>query len=170
MATDSSDAELLLFTNYKSTLHKSFIDMFRKGELTDATLTCDGKRVRVHKFLLSSASAFFDNAFKKHEGDCNIPITDVTHDDLIKVLEYIYNGEVALEPSKVRAFVDAAKEFAITINDEEMQRVSGRLESTHNEIANTVKQNKSGENQFVYKGFFSSVIDSIFLSYRKRSC
>lgn len=148
MATDSNDAELLLFTNYESILRKSFVDMFRKDELTDATLTCDGKRVRVHKFLLSASSAFFDNEFKKHKGDCNISITNVAHGDLMKVLEYIYNGEVALQHRAVPAFVDAAKQFSITINDDEMQRLSGRLESTHNAIAIPATQNKNGDNEF----------------------
>ncbi|XP_055319722.1 uncharacterized protein LOC129577168 [Sitodiplosis mosellana] len=147
MATVSNDAELLLFTNYESTLHKSFVDMFRKEELTDATLICDSKRVRIHKFLLSASSSFFNNVFKKHGGDCNISIKNVAYDDLIKVLEYIYNGEAALHPTKVNAFIDAANKFSVTISGDKIQKVSAHLGSTHNEIKlDTLKWNVQCDN------------------------
>lgn len=124
MASDLNDAEPLVFTNYKSTLHKSFVDMFLNEKLTDGTLICDNKTIRIHKFLLSASSSFFNNIFKKYEGDCKVSIKNVDYDDLLKVLEYIYNGETKLYPNKVKSFIDATYKLSVTINDDEIRRIS----------------------------------------------
>lgn len=127
MASDSDDLEPLVFTNYETILHKSFVDMFLNEKLTDGTLICDNRTIRIHKFLLSASSSFFNNIFKKYEGDCKVSIKNVSYDDLLKVLEYIYNGQATLHPSKVKSFIDATKKLSVTINDDEIRRISANI-------------------------------------------
>lgn len=118
MATCSkkSDEEQLTFTNYDSTVQRSFVDMFRKQELTDVTLICESKPIRAHKFLLSAASSFFNNIFKNSAADSTHHIKNVTHALMLAVLEYIYEGQVAIDGSQVAAFLDAAKQLSVSID------------------------------------------------------
>lgn len=149
MAIEANDAEPLVFKNYESTLLKSFADMFRKEELTDATLICANRRIRVHKFLLSASSPFFDNIFKMYKCECKIFIKNINYDDLMNALEYIYNGQVAIQPSDFFAFVNAAHKLSIKISDDELQRVSTILGLSIGELklrSGLCQNNQCGKN------------------------
>lgn len=110
------DTDSLIFPNYDSMLHQSFVDMFIKGELTDATLICDNKRIQVHKFLLAAKSTFFKKVFNKPENIRKLEISNVNYDDLMTVLEYIYSGKVVLHPSNVASFMDATKQLSVAVD------------------------------------------------------
>lgn len=113
--TDTSVGEPLTFANYETILHRSFAEMFDKEELTDAVLICNDKRIRVHKFLLSATSSFFNKMFQKPENHNRLVIRNVSSENLEKVLEYIYKGRVAIDPEKINSFFEAAKKLSVQI-------------------------------------------------------
>lgn len=114
-STDTSVGEPLNFANYETILHQSFAEMFDKEELTDAVLICNDKRIRVHKFLLSATSSFFNKMFKQPENHNRLVIKNVSSENLEKVLEYIYKGRVAIDPEKINSFFEAAKKLSVSI-------------------------------------------------------
>lgn len=123
MASKFSDEEPMIFTNYKPTLYKRFAEMFHSKQLTDAILICENQRIHVHKFLLSAASSFFNKMFKK-TGAHTLHIRNVKHMDLVTILEYIYNGEVALQQNRIAAFLNAAQNLSIPINSKDIETVT----------------------------------------------
>lgn len=117
---DINNKDPLIFTNYKTILQRSFVEMFRTDEFADAILICDGQRIRVHKFLLSAVSSFFDKMFKNHENNHKLLIKHVNYEDLMNVLTYIYNGRVDLHPEKMNSFFNAAKKLSVPTGFNEM--------------------------------------------------
>lgn len=120
----SDDNRVVVFSKYESTLNRAFASMFQDNELTDATLICDNKPIRVHKFVLSAHSSYFDTVFRQNAGDCSIPIKNVSYDDLMKVLEYIYEGYVVIEPCALFSFVRAIAKLSISLDAAQMETIS----------------------------------------------
>lgn len=118
-----SDAEPLIFTNYESTLHQVFGEMFWKKELADAVLICDNRRIDVHKFILSASSSFFNNIFKKSNVN-SLTISNVNRHDLYNVLQYIYTGQVKVQPYQVSSFIDATNKLSVPISCDELKDIS----------------------------------------------
>lgn len=142
-AVDVNEVELMTFTNYDSHLYKSFTGMFCKKELTDTILICEERAIHVHKFLLSASSAFFDDMFKKHPGDCELPISIVNYDDLMLVLEYIYNGRVQLHSNKVSSFTDATNKLLVSIDFDELQMASITSEQNEDDVEDSFRFGKT---------------------------
>lgn len=122
--SETMDDEPLTFKNYNATFYRCFAEMFNKKELSDAILVCDNNRVHVHKFLLSASSPFFNSMFKKAQNN-NLNIMNVKYEDLLRVLDYIYKGQVALHPDKVSSFLDATKKLSVTVDSGELQKLVG---------------------------------------------
>lgn len=118
--SESDDAEPIVFTNYKPTLYKRFAEMFQLKQLTDAILICENQRIHVHKFLLSASSSFFNRQFKKPNMS-TLQIRNVKYADLLTVLEYVYKGEVALSQERFAAFMSAAQNLSIPINEKDIE-------------------------------------------------
>lgn len=120
--SETMDDEPFTFKNYNTTLYQCFAEMFNKKELSDAILVCDNHRIHVHKFLLSASSSFFNNMFKKPHNN-NLNITNVKYEDLLRVLDYIYKGQVAVHPDKLSSFLDATKKLSVPVDSGEMQEL-----------------------------------------------
>ncbi|RVE47075.1 hypothetical protein evm_008259 [Chilo suppressalis] len=78
-------------------------------DLVDVTLTCEGKNIKAHKVILSACSPYFRNVFK--ENPCQHPVIilkDVSADDIVSLLSYMYQGEVFIEESKLSSFLHTA--------------------------------------------------------------
>lgn len=127
---DHNDDELIVFTNYKSKLYGAFSIFFRNDELTDATLQCENKLIRVHKFLLSASSSYFDSVFRQNVDDSKVPIENVSCDILLAVVEYIYNGRVVIQQSKLSSFMEATKGFSIAIESAGIELISVNEQSS----------------------------------------
>lgn len=119
----NEDAEPMVFTNYKPTLYKRFAEMFHLKQLTDAILICENQRIHVHRFLLSASSSFFNRMFKKPTMNI-LHIRNVKYADLTMVLEYVYKGEVALSQERVAAFISAARNLSIPLNEKDIEAVT----------------------------------------------
>lgn len=54
----------LKWNNYSQHIVSALEELRVDDELTDVTLSCDGKRIKAHKVLLSACSVFFKDTFK----------------------------------------------------------------------------------------------------------
>lgn len=54
----------LKWNNYSHHIVNALEELRVDDELTDVTLSCDGRRIKAHKVLLSACSVFFKETFK----------------------------------------------------------------------------------------------------------
>lgn len=152
---DLNDDELIVFTNYELKLYRAFSNFFWNNEFTDALLKCENKLVRVHKFLLSAKSSYFDKIFRQNSvDDCEVPIENVTFDILLVVLEYVYHGRVAIQQSQLSPFMEAANRFSIEIGSGQIDLISVNEQSNDSGGQNSPSSScsdlyiSSGKNSF----------------------
>jgi len=64
-------------------------------ELFDVTLVAGERQIRAHRLILSACSAFFKRLLKLYATpNPLIVMLDVSHCDLMNILDFMYNGEV----------------------------------------------------------------------------
>lgn len=90
-------------------------DTLRTDEdLVDVTLSCEGKRIRAHKMLLSACSTYFRDLFK--ENPCQHPVIifrNVKFDDLAALVDFMYQGEVNVVQEQLASFLTTAELLAV---------------------------------------------------------
>ncbi|XP_043278090.1 uncharacterized protein [Venturia canescens] len=80
-----------------------------QGDLVDVTLAAGGKSFPAHKIVLSAASPFLLDLLKSTP--CQHPVVmlaGVGAEDLESLLEFVYRGEVSVEPSQLPSLLQAA--------------------------------------------------------------
>ncbi|XP_053595425.1 protein abrupt isoform X2 [Microplitis demolitor] len=93
-----------------STSLTSAVQLLRgHGDLVDVTLAAGGRSYPAHKIVLSAASPFLLDLLKSTP--CEHPVVllaGVSSDDLESLLEFVYKGEVSVEPSQLPSLLQAA--------------------------------------------------------------
>jgi len=75
--------------------------MFKQGYMTDYTLVCEGLSLPCHKFILGARSEFFRGLLDTGLSESNantFKVTDVDHDTLMLLLEFLYTGTIQESP------------------------------------------------------------------------
>ncbi|XP_043492428.1 uncharacterized protein LOC122517874 isoform X3 [Polistes fuscatus] len=93
-----------------STSLASAVQLLRgHGDLVDVTLAAGGRSFPAHKIVLSAASPFLLDLLKSTP--CQHPVVmlaGIGADDLESLLEFVYRGEVSVEPSQLPSLLQAA--------------------------------------------------------------
>ncbi|XP_011641428.1 protein abrupt isoform X1 [Pogonomyrmex barbatus] len=79
------------------------------GELVDVTLAAGGRSFPAHKIVLCAASPFLLDLLKSTP--CQHPVVmlaGIGADDLESLLEFVYRGEVSVEPAQLPSLLQAA--------------------------------------------------------------
>ncbi|XP_046141301.1 uncharacterized protein LOC114880886 isoform X1 [Osmia bicornis bicornis] len=79
------------------------------GDLVDVTLAAGGRSFPAHKIVLCAASPFLLDLLKSTP--CQHPVVmlaGIAADDLESLLEFVYRGEVSVEPSQLPSLLQAA--------------------------------------------------------------
>jgi len=81
----------------------------------DVTLACeDGKQVKAHKVVLSSFSSVFQTILKDNPHNHPlIYLTGINHEDIEKILDFIYLGEAIVSKYEFVRFMEVAKKLKI---------------------------------------------------------
>ena len=90
--------------------------MLQEEVLLDCTLVCDGQVIRAHKAVLSSASEYFKKAFASFSSSCHstaIIIKDMPFSDLKAIVDFIYTGDLTIEPSRLTSFIQSADSLKV---------------------------------------------------------
>ncbi|CAK1604224.1 unnamed protein product [Parnassius mnemosyne] len=104
-----ADQFCLRWNNFQTNIVSALDSLKCSEDLVDVTLTCEGRNIKAHKVILSACSPYFRNVFK--ENPCQHPVIilkDVSADDIVSLLSYMYQGEVFIEESKLSSFLHTA--------------------------------------------------------------
>ena len=111
----------LKWNEFSKNVSKTFKELRSENDLFDVTLACIDSKPRTlqaHKLVLSACSNFFKSIFRlktkasKHPNPL-IFLHGVTYDNLILILDFIYNGEVNVQQEDLNSFMTVAEELQI---------------------------------------------------------
>lgn len=137
----SSQQFSLRWNNYLKHITCAFDTLRTDEDLVDVTLSCEGKRIRAHKMLLSACSTYFRDLFKVNailknlslvhfnvkvflkqlfiilqENPCQHPVIifrNVKFDDLAALVDFMYQGEVNVVQEQLASFLTTAELLAV---------------------------------------------------------
>ncbi|XP_011169675.1 protein tramtrack, beta isoform isoform X2 [Solenopsis invicta] len=110
----SSHQISLKWDHYLKHITCAFDTLRTDEDLVDVTLSCEGKRIRAHKMLLSACSTYFRDLFK--ENPCQHPVIifrNVKFDDLAALVDFMYQGEVNVVQEQLASFLTTAELLAV---------------------------------------------------------
>ncbi|XP_012226230.1 protein bric-a-brac 2-like isoform X5 [Linepithema humile] len=110
----SSQQYSLRWNNYLKHITCAFDTLRTDQDLVDVTLSCEGKKIRAHKMLLSACSTYFRDLFK--ENPCQHPVVifrNVKFDDLAALVDFMYQGEVNVVQEQLASFLTTAELLAV---------------------------------------------------------
>ncbi|CAH0728739.1 unnamed protein product, partial [Brenthis ino] len=138
-----ADQFCLRWNNFQTNIVSALDSLKCSEDLVDVTLTCEGRNIKAHKVILSACSPYFRNVFK--ENPCQHPVIilkDVSADDILSLLSYMYQGEVFIEESKLSSFLHTAallqvkgltgvtQQFSVSHKEAKMPALKKRRSST----------------------------------------
>jgi len=91
-------------------------NLYTDQDFTDVTLACESeKQIKAHKAILSASSSFLRRILIDHTSDEDflICLLDVSLDQLQKLVEFIYLGEVRIPEDQLADFLDLGKDMEI---------------------------------------------------------
>ncbi|CAB3372250.1 Hypothetical predicted protein [Cloeon dipterum] len=100
----------LTWGDFSSSLATSIQNFRSQGDLVDVTLSAGGRSFPAHKIVLSAASPFLLDLLKN--ASCNHPILvipGVSPKDMEALLEFVYHGEVSVDPDHLPSLLQAAQ-------------------------------------------------------------
>nr|CAD7438116.1 unnamed protein product [Timema bartmani] len=114
----------LRWNNYLRHITNAFDSLRSDEDLVDVTLSCEGKRIRAHKMLLSACSTYFRDLFKLmrlflllfQENPCQHPVIifrSVKFEDLSALIDFMYQGEVNVVQDQLASFLTTAELLAV---------------------------------------------------------
>ncbi|KAJ1521293.1 hypothetical protein ONE63_002971 [Megalurothrips usitatus] len=104
----------LRWNNYLRHITSAFESLRTDLDLVDVTLSCEGKKIKAHKMLLSACSSYFKDLFK--ENPCQHPVIvfrNVKFVDLEALIDFMYQGEVNVVQEQLASFLTTAELLAV---------------------------------------------------------
>jgi len=95
------------WADHSDTFIRTFPVLYNDESYTDCTIVAEKQFFKAHRVILSSASEFFDEAFKMTPATHHplIFLKDVKAMELRILLDFIYKGEVAIPPNFIPGLV-----------------------------------------------------------------
>ena len=127
------------------------------GDFADVTLACeDGEEVGAHKFLLAGASPFFKNILlrNKHPHPI-IYMRGVDSAVLVAIVNFLYCGEVEMDPKYLDPFLAIAEELKLeglltqSGNDVKTEKFAKPKQTTMHQIRKKLMIEESVENELL---------------------
>jgi len=105
----------LKWTDFNSSVIKSFRNIRDDEDLFDVTFACDDQnQISAHKLILSSSSEYFKNIFKQNKNPHPLLcLLDVSSGEMKSILDYIYYGEVDIDKDDLDRFLSISKRLKI---------------------------------------------------------
>ncbi|XP_037084783.1 longitudinals lacking protein-like [Pollicipes pollicipes] len=105
---------LLRWDNHLPSFACSMKECLDDGDLTDLTISCQGRVLHCHRLVLSVASPHFKQLLKANPGQHPIVIMrDIPYKDIAALLTFIYQGEVTVTEEDLPSFLKTAKALEV---------------------------------------------------------
>jgi len=101
--------------DFNENIITKFSNLRTEGLFFDVTLVCDDqKQINAHKVALSSCSEYFKNILKNNvHSHPMLCLEGINHEDLNRLLDYIYQGEVQIFKDELDRFLKIAQRFKL---------------------------------------------------------
>merc|ERR1712098_1035420 len=109
-------SEKFILTWHMFSTHRQdlFRNLLETQEFSDVTLVSDDQhQYKVHKFILSSCSAVFQNILNCNPLNTSIYLRGINHEELESILQFIYLGEATFYHERMNEFLNVAKNLDI---------------------------------------------------------
>ncbi len=124
----SSECYILKWNGFHESVANSFTDLRKNEEFLDVTLAIDqDHQLSAHKVILSASSPYFHGVLKLNPAQHPVLVMppNVRYTDLIKVIDFIYRGEVKVPIEDFQEFFSLAQLLKIRGLTEDMEKEGG---------------------------------------------
>ena len=131
----SSEKLCLQWNDFRENVTSAFRDLRGDRELADVTLACeDGSQIEAHKVVLASSSPFFMELLKRNKhAHPLLYMRGLRSDDLIAIVDFLYNGEANVCQENLDSFLALAGELKLKgLTGNTDQRREPRTETVQN--------------------------------------
>ena len=111
----SGEKLCLQWNDFCDNVSSAFGDLRDDKEFTDVTLACEGgQQVEAHKVVLIASSPFFLNLLKKNKHPHPLVLMrGVLYEDLVTMVDFLYNGEANVYQENLDSFLAMAEELRL---------------------------------------------------------
>jgi len=104
----------LKWDDFEKNAISSFKGLRDDDEFLDATIMCENSKVRAHRVILSACSPKFREMFRcsAHHSPV-VYLSGVREADLVALLDFMYNGQVAVPEKNLEDFLKTAAELQV---------------------------------------------------------
>ena len=105
----------LQWDDFQDNIKTAFGKLREVNDFADVTLACeDGQQVEAHKVILASSSPFFQKLLKRNgHPHPLIYMRGVKSDDLLAIMDFLYNGEANVSQENLDSFLAFAEELQL---------------------------------------------------------
>ena len=100
----------LQWNDFQDNAKSLFQSLRNDSSFTDVTLACNGIQIEVHKVILCGSSPFFTSILKAKPSHPLIYLRGIKAENLVSIVDFIYNGQVNVLEENLNEFLDVAKE------------------------------------------------------------
>lgn len=111
----SSEKYALNWSSHADHLKHSFTQILEGNDFVDVTLSCEGKKIKAHRIILSAFSSYFYDILK--DNPCNHPtivLRDMKYSNISYLLKFMYCGEVQVPTEHFNSFLQTAEFLQIS--------------------------------------------------------
>ena len=110
----ASEKFCLRWNDFESNISVAFRELREEKDFFDVTLACDDNQVQAHKVILSACSPFFRNVLRKNPHQHPLLyLKGVKYQELLSVLNFMYQGEVNVAQEELNSFLAVAEDLRV---------------------------------------------------------
>eukprot|EP00092_Neocalanus_flemingeri_P015457 GFUD01016734.1.p1 GENE.GFUD01016734.1~~GFUD01016734.1.p1 ORF type:complete len:354 (-),score=90.17 GFUD01016734.1:152-1213(-) len=109
-----SEKFCLRWNDFETNVSVAFKELREEKDFFDVTLACDDSQIQAHKVILSACSPFFRNVLRRNPHQHPLLyLKGVKYQDLLSVLNFMYNGEVNVAQEELNTFLSVAEDLRV---------------------------------------------------------
>ena len=110
-----SEKLCLQWNDFQDNIKSAFGKLRECNDFTDVTLACeDGQQMEAHKVILAASSPFFQKLLRRNKHPHPlIYMRGVKSDDLLAIMDFLYNGEANIFQENLDSFLAIAEELQL---------------------------------------------------------
>ena len=110
----SAEKFCLRWNDFESNISVAFRELREEKDFFDVTLACEDSQVSAHKVILSACSPFFRNVLRKNPHQHPLLyLKGVKYQEMLSVLNFMYQGEVNVAQEELNSFLAVAEELRV---------------------------------------------------------